>query len=87
MQAIQKILNDAKEVKLLVIGDVMLDKYIWGDTSRISPEAPVPVVKVSSETYTAGGAEYVALNIATLGAKANFFGWIVVDDNGEKLTQ
>lgn len=87
MQAIQKILNDAKQVKLLVIGDVMLDKYIWGDTSRISPEAPVPVVKVSSETYTAGGAANVALNIATLGAKANLFGWIGVDDNGEKLTQ
>src|SRR3989338_5497375 len=64
---------------ILVIGDVMLDKYIWGDVSRISPEAPVQVVEVTEESYSPGGAANVANNIASLGAKAIMVG-IVGDD-------
>ena len=62
-----KILDNFKGKKILVIGDIMLDKYIWGDVSRISPEAPVQVVNVLKETYEAGGAANVANNVAALG--------------------
>ena len=62
-----KILYNFKGKKILVIGDIMLDKYIWGDVSRISPEAPVQVVNVLKETYEAGGAANVANNVAALG--------------------
>lgn len=84
---IEEILNKICGRKILVVGDVMLDKYIWGDTSRISPEAPVPVVKVSKETYTAGGAANVAMNIASLGGNASLFGWIGKDENGRALSK
>ena len=59
-----KILEAAKTKRILVIGDVMLDKYVWGDASRLSPEAPVPVVRVDRETAVAGGAANVAVNLA-----------------------
>ena len=84
-ETLEAILSAIQGKRILVIGDVMLDNYIWGDASRISPEAPVPVVKVSSETCTAGGAANVALNIASLGGKAKLFGWIGADANGHKL--
>jgi D-beta-D-heptose 7-phosphate kinase/D-beta-D-heptose 1-phosphate adenosyltransferase len=71
--------------RILVIGDVMLDHYIFGDATRISPEAPVPVVHVGHETSTAGGAANVALNIASLGGHAEVIGGIGDDANGEKL--
>jgi len=63
----------------------MLDNYVWGDASRISPEAPVPVVKVARETHTAGGAANVALNIASLGGKAVLFSKFGKDEAGRKL--
>ena len=53
---LEKILAAAKTKRILVIGDAMLDKYVWGDASRLSPEAPVPVVRVDRETAVAGGA-------------------------------
>jgi len=62
-----KILDSFKGKKILVVGDIMLDKYIWGDVSRISPEAPVQVVNVIKETFEAGGAANVANNVAALG--------------------
>ncbi|MEY4816667.1 MAG: hypothetical protein RLZZ162_3740, partial [Verrucomicrobiota bacterium] len=71
----------------MVIGDVMLDRYIWGDATRISPEAPVPVIDVSRETWTAGGAANVALNIAALGARCTVGGFVGSDESGAKLTQ
>ena len=64
---------------MLVVGDVMIDRYCWGDISRISPEAPVPVVALSSTTHSAGGAANVAANVAGLGAKPFLFG-ITGDD-------
>ncbi len=62
------ILSEFSKKKILVIGDIMLDAYIWGNVSRISPEAPVPVVLVSQKEYRLGGAGNVALNIKSLGA-------------------
>lgn len=81
------LLKKIAELRILVIGDVMLDHYIWGDATRISPEAPVPVVDVSRDTYAAGGAANVALNIAYLGAHAVVAGCIANDDAGKKLQQ
>ena len=72
--------------RVLVIGDLMLDKYIWGDASRLSPEAPVPVVRIDRETAVAGGAANVAINLAALGAApVQIFGWIGCDADGEQL--
>ena len=74
-----------KDVRILVVGDVMLDRYWHGDTARISPEAPVPVVKVSEFEDKAGGAANVAKNIVHLGANAGLLGIIGSDDNGQSL--
>ena len=61
-----KIIEKFKDKKILVLGDIMLDKYIWGEVSRISPEAPVQVVNVLKESNAPGGAANVANNIAAL---------------------
>jgi rfaE bifunctional protein kinase chain/domain len=71
--------------RVLVIGDIILDEYIWGDVSRISPEAPVPVVEIKQETKMLGGAANVIHNIATLGAKPILCGVIGEDVSGEIL--
>lgn len=81
------LLKKISGLRILVIGDVMLDHYVWGDATRISPEAPVPVIDVSRNTYTAGGAGNVALNIASLGAKVELCGAIGRDDAGDKLLE
>lgn len=73
-QKLLQILEDFNNKKILVIGDLMLDKYIWGDVSRISPEAPVQVVNVLRETYEAGGAANVANNISALSGNAFMVG-------------
>ena len=73
------IFTKIKDTKIIVIGDLMLDRYIWGTVGRISPEAPVPVVEVQSESSRLGGAANVAHNITTLGATAIPIG-IVGDD-------
>ncbi|HXQ81493.1 MAG TPA: PfkB family carbohydrate kinase [Opitutaceae bacterium] len=72
-------------LRILVIGDVMLDHYIWGDATRISPEAPVPVVDIARDTWTGGGAANVALNIAALGAHCTLFGFMGRDEHGQRL--
>ena len=71
--------------RVLVVGDVMLDRYWSGPTSRISPEAPVPVVKVSDIEDRAGGAGNVALNIASLGSQASLLGLVGQDNNARAL--
>lgn len=71
--------------KMLVIGDVMLDHYLFGDAHRISPEAPVPVVNVMRESYTPGGAANVALNLAGVGLQASLLSYYTKDEAGEKL--
>ncbi len=85
MENWQSILNKFSEVRVLVVGDVMLDRYLWGTVSRISPEAPVPVVKLERVTQTAGGAANVAANIASLGARAYLVGAIGTDESGLAL--
>ena len=73
------------DLKIGVIGDLMLDTYWWGRTERISPEAPVPVVAVSSKEQRIGGAGNVALNVASLGAKVSVISVIGDDDEGKQL--
>lgn len=68
--------------RLAVLGDVILDHYIWGDVGRISPEAPVPLVDVSHESHRLGGAANVALNLRTLGSRPALFGRIGSDSDG-----
>ncbi len=79
-----KILDNFADVKVLVVGDVMLDRYWWGRVGRISPEAPVPVVSLERTSLIAGGAANVAANVAGLGAKPFLFG-ITGKDEGAKL--
>lgn len=74
-----------QNAKLLVVGDVMLDRYWHGDASRVSPEAPVPVVKVENQEDRPGGAGNVALNIAALGSAATLVGIIGSDETGTEL--
>jgi D-beta-D-heptose 7-phosphate kinase/D-beta-D-heptose 1-phosphate adenosyltransferase len=73
------------EARVLVIGDLMLDEFIWGKVSRISPEAPVPVVNVTGETYYPGGAANVARNLREFGAETSLLGIVGDDRNGERL--
>lgn len=70
---------------ILVIGDVMLDEYIWGEVERISPEAPVPVVQVTKDSWVPGGAANVANNISSLGGRAIIAGVVGDDLAGSKL--
>ncbi len=70
---------------ILVVGDLMLDRYYSGDTRRISPEAPVPVVRVEQMQGRAGGAGNVALNLSALGAKVSILGLVGNDDTGDEL--
>lgn len=74
-----------QQAKLLIIGDVMLDRYWHGAASRISPEAPVPVVRVGNQEDRPGGAGNVALNIAALGSAATLIGVVGQDDNAQDL--
>jgi D-beta-D-heptose 7-phosphate kinase/D-beta-D-heptose 1-phosphate adenosyltransferase len=73
------------EAKVLVIGDIILDEYVWGDVSRISPEAPVPVVEVKRNTKMLGGAANVVHNIATLGARPTLCGVVGQDLTGKVI--
>jgi D-beta-D-heptose 7-phosphate kinase/D-beta-D-heptose 1-phosphate adenosyltransferase len=78
---------DFSGVGVLVVGDVMLDEYWFGGTSRISPEAPVPVVRLSGAERRAGGAANVAINLAALGAPTAIAGLVGADANGEALAR
>ncbi len=73
--------------RILVIGDIMLDEFVWGKVSRISPEAPVPVVEVTKENIMLGGAANVLKNIHALGGQALLLGVIGSDYNGERLME
>ena len=79
-------LSDIARARICVIGDVMLDRYFLGDTDRISPEAPVPVVRVAQVQYRLGGAANVALNVARLGGQAALVGLQGRDADGDLLT-
>ena len=78
---------DTRKARILVVGDVMLDRYWFGDVGRISPEAPVPVVRFRSQEERLGGAANVANNCAALGARTQLLSVIGADEAGERLAQ
>jgi rfaE bifunctional protein kinase chain/domain len=75
------------KVRILVVGDVMLDRYWFGDVSRISPEAPVPVVRIAKREARLGGAANVARNAAALGTQAGLLGIVGNDEAGDEVQQ
>lgn len=82
-----KLFHDLSQLKVGVVGDVMLDTYWWGNVDRISPEAPVPVVALSKREQRIGGAGNVALNVASIGASVNMISVLGKDDDGDQLTK
>lgn len=86
-QRTRALLESARDAEIAVVGDVMLDRYFWGQVTRVSPEAPVPVVDVDRETYHLGGAANVAANLQTLGATALLCGVVGDDATGRMLRQ
>ena len=83
----RKIIDGFRDRRILVIGDLILDHYIWGKVSRISPEAPVPVVEVTRESFMLGGAANVAHNIAAMGGRAAVIGITGKDISGTTLIE
>lgn len=86
-EALRGVVNNFQNITVLVLGDVMLDRYWWGSVSRISPEAPVPVVRLERSTLAAGGAANVAANVAGLSARAVLVGLIGDDEGGRELPE
>lgn len=82
---VRAILDQAAATRVLVVGDVMLDHFIWGTVGRISPEAPVPVVDFDRESFMPGGAANVARNLVSLGVRAELFGAVGEDASGRHL--
>lgn len=85
MMDFKQLFGNFQQMKVGVIGDLMLDTYLWGHVERISPEAPVPVVALEHREYRIGGAGNVALNLASLGAGVTVFSLIGKDADGETL--
>lgn len=83
----QDLITDFSRLNILVLGDVMLDRFIWGNVERISPEAPVPVVHVEKEDFYPGGAANVARNLAPFAKDVFACGLIGMDANGDTLQQ
>jgi D-glycero-beta-D-manno-heptose-7-phosphate kinase len=84
-ETLEKLVRNFAEARILVIGDIMVDRFIWGKVSRISPEAPVPVVLIDKETFLFGGAANVVHNIHTLGGSVSLCGVVGDDDLGQKI--
>src|SRR5690349_10577034 len=82
-----EILRSLRERKVLVLGDVMLDEFVWGDVTRISPEGPVPVVDVRRESVHLGGAANVLANLIAMGAHGRVVGVVGKDYAGERLRE
>ena len=86
MNKLKKIISGFKNSKILVVGDLILDKYIYGDVDRVSPEAPVPIVlQREKDSYKPGGAANVANNLVSLGAKVSVAGKVGKDSEGKEL--
>jgi D-glycero-beta-D-manno-heptose-7-phosphate kinase len=84
-QRTNEILQRMTECRVVVLGDLMLDEFVWGEVTRISPEAPVPVVDIRRESIHLGGAANVLANLVSLGAKGSVFGVSGNDNAGERL--
>ncbi len=82
---VRQILSAAHRTRVLVVGDVMLDQFIWGNVGRISPEAPVPVVEFERESFMPGGAANVARNLTALGVPTELFGTLGLDRAAREL--
>jgi len=82
---VRKLLAAAAKTRILVLGDVMLDQFLWGRVARISPEAPVPVVEFERESFIPGGAANVARNLADLNVATEIFGAVGQDESAVKL--
>src|SRR5688500_11530509 len=83
---LESLLRDAAQTRVVAVGDAMLDEYLVGDVDRISPEAPVPVVRVRERRYALGGAANVAQNVVAAGAECGLVGVIGADAAGRQLT-
>ena len=83
----EKLFHQFTQLKVAVVGDLMLDTYWWGKVDRISPEAPVPVVAVSKKEQRIGGAGNVAINLRSLGATVSMLSVLGKDDDGDQLTK
>src|SRR5882757_8094017 len=82
---VRHIQQSQKQPAILVIGDLMIDHYIWGNATRLSPEAPVPIVNVKNESTTLGGAGNVVQNLVALGANVTVAGVIGDDSMADQL--
>ena len=87
LQRLRGIVQGFSRLRLLVVGDVMLDEYLWGEAHRVSPEAPVPVVRVQRESRALGGAGNVARNVVAMGAQCDFCGAVGDDAAGALVAQ
>lgn len=85
IRSLSSVLRKFRRSRLLVLGDLMLDRFIWGDVDRISPEAPVPVLRVVSESYRLGGSANVIHNIRSLGGRVTACGVVGRDATGKRL--
>jgi D-beta-D-heptose 7-phosphate kinase/D-beta-D-heptose 1-phosphate adenosyltransferase len=83
----RKLFERMRDKRILVVGDVMLDEWVWGSVSRISPEAPVPVVAVDNHSFTLGGAGNVANNLRAIGATVSFAGSVGDDAAGQRVLE
>ena len=82
---LQELLNNFENANILVIGDIMLDRFVYGHVDRISPESPVPVLAINREDYMLGGAGNTLANISGLQAHADIIALIGDDEDGEKI--
>ena len=85
MKSLNEIFDNFSGLKALIVGDVMVDSYIWGKVERISPEAPVPVISITNKEIRLGGAANVAKNIASLGASPLLCSVIGNDSDGKSF--
>lgn len=86
-QRVREILECIRGRRVAVLGDVLLDEFLWGEATRISPEAPVPVILLEKESWSLGGAANVAANVRALGGKVTLFSVIGHDRAGEQMRQ
>lgn len=87
IERLRNLLDHARNAEIAVLGDVMLDRYFWGEVTRISPEAPVPVVDVSNESFHLGGAANVACNLHAIGVVPRMYGIVGNDASGKMFLQ